>query len=246
MTVREVVPPTSVHGRRDRVDVVTGPELRAARRQAGAEPVGPSGGGGVVHDEEESLYVGVPPVEAEVVRGPRVVVAVDGSAGSKAALGFALGDAARRGVPVEAVIAYRMPEFQGEYTGLSAAQLERLRDTLRSQCGDKVRAAVDEVARGWTGALPEVQIRAAVGSPAAVLVRESRGADLLVVGSRGHGGFHSMLLGSTSIQCAMHATCPVTVVHSPEARHHRLRLHRERRDQRPDQRQDARVAVDGG
>ena len=74
-------------------------------------------------------------------------------------------------------------------------------------------------------------------------MRESHGADLLVVGSRGHGGFHNMLLGSTSIQCATHATCPVTVVHSPEARRHRLRLHRERHGRR-DQRQDAaQVAV---
>jgi nucleotide-binding universal stress UspA family protein len=192
-----------------------------------------------VHDEEESLYVDMVPAEAEVMRGHRLVVAVDGSAGSKAALSFALGDAARRGVPVEAVIAYRMPELRGDYTPIGAAEEEHLRDTLRSQCADKVRAVVDEVARGWDGALPEVQIRAAVGSPAAVLVRESRGADLLVVGSRGHGGFHSMLLGSTSIQCAMHATCPVTVVHSPEAHRHRLRLHRERQDERPDAAQEA-------
>jgi hypothetical protein len=82
-----------------------------------------------------------------------------------------------------------------------------------------------------------VQVRAAVGSPAAVLVRESQGADLLVVGSRGHGGFHSILLGSTSIQCATHATCPVTVVHSPEAHRHRLRLHRERHRERAGARQ---------
>jgi hypothetical protein len=66
-----------------------------------------------------------------------------------------------------------------------------------------------------------------------------RGARV-VVGSRGHGGFASMLLGSTSIQSVMHATCPVTVVHSAEAHRHRLRLHRERRDQRPDDRPDER------
>ena len=186
----------------------------------------------MVHDEEESLHVDMPSVEEEVARGPREVVGVDGSAGSKAALRFALEDAARRGVPVEAVIAYRVPEFQGEFSGLGTAEEGRLRETLQGQCVDKARAVVDEVTRGWAGALPEVQIRAAVGSPAAVLVRESQGADLLVVGSRGHGGFHSILLGSTSIQCATHATCPVTVVHSPEARRHRLRLHRERRDER--------------
>jgi nucleotide-binding universal stress UspA family protein len=199
-----------------------------------------------MHDEEESLYVDVSPVEPEVMSGPRVVVAVDGSAGSKAALRFALEDAARRSVPVVAVIAYRVPNWRGEHTEIAAAEEERLRDTLRSQCEDKVRAVVDEAGRGLADALPDVQVRAALGSPADVLVRESHGADLLVVGSRGHGGFHSMLLGSTSMQCAMHATCPVTVVHSPEARHHRLRLHRERQDER-DQRQDAaQVAVNGG
>jgi nucleotide-binding universal stress UspA family protein len=192
-----------------------------------------------MHDEEESLYVDMPPDQPEVMHGPRLVVAVDGSAGSKAALRFALEDAARRGVPVVAVIAYRVPEMRGDFTGFGAPEEKQLRETLRSQCGDKVRSAVDEAGRGLASALPDVHIRAAVGSPADVLVRESHGADLLVLGSRGHGGFHSMLLGSTSIQCMMHATCPVTLVHSPEAHHHRLRLHRERSDQRPDQRPDA-------
>jgi nucleotide-binding universal stress UspA family protein len=192
-----------------------------------------------MHDEEESLYVDVPRVEPEVMRGPRLVVAVDGSAGSTAALRFALEDGVRRGVPVVAVIAYQMPELRGDYTSLGVAEEKQLRETLRSRGEDKVRDVVDEAARGLAGGLPDVQVHAALGAPAEVLVRESYGADLLVVGSRGHGGFHNMLLGSTSIQCAMHATCPVTVVHSPETHHHRLRLHRERHDQRVDQRQDA-------
>ena len=186
----------------------------------------------MVHDEEDTLYVDVPRVGSEVMRGPRVVVAVDGSAGSKAALRFALGDAARRGVPVQAVVAYRAPESWEDYDASGSREQERLRDTLRSRHEDRVRAAVDEVARESSGQLPDVQIRAALGSPADVLVRESQGADLLVVGSRGHGGFHTMLLGSTSMQCVIHATCPVTVVHSPEARRHRLRLHRDRHDER--------------
>ncbi|MCZ2848605.1 universal stress protein [Modestobacter sp. VKM Ac-2978] len=187
----------------------------------------------MVYDEEADLYVGAAPAEPEVMHGRRVVAAVDGSGGSKAALRFALEDAARRGVPVEAVIAYRLPELWVDYDGIGSPEERRLHDTLRSQSEDKVRTAIDEAARDFDGPLPDVEVRAALGPPAEALIRESDGADLLVVGSRGHGGFHTMLLGSTSMQCAMHAACPVTVVHSPEAHSHRLRLHRERQEQRP-------------
>jgi nucleotide-binding universal stress UspA family protein len=58
-----------------------------------------------------------------------------------------------------------------------------------------------------------IERRVAEGAPAAVLVDESRRADLLVVGSRGHGGFTGLLLGSVSQQCAHHASCPVVIVH---------------------------------
>ena len=73
-----------------------------------------------------------------------------------------------------------------------------------------------------------MRLRASMGAAADVLILESHGADLLVVGSRGHGGFASMLLGSVSMQCAQHASCPVTVVHSPEAHRERLHLRRSR------------------
>ena len=62
----------------------------------------------------------------------------------------------------------------------------------------------------------ELERRVVEGAPAAGLVDEARGADLLVVGSRGHGGFPGLLLGAVSQQCAQHAACPVVLVHKPE------------------------------
>jgi nucleotide-binding universal stress UspA family protein len=155
-------------------------------------------------------------------RGPRVVVGVDGSPGARAALRFALEDAARRGVPVEAVTAYRPPEVWMDFYAVDDVEADRVRDVAVEKAEAFVAEVVGEVPQP-----PEVRVRAVMGTAAEALIRESAGADLLVVGSRGHGGFSSMLLGSVSMQCALHATCPVTVVHSPEAHRHRLGLRRD-------------------
>src|SRR3712207_2069777 len=132
---------------------------RPGRPPRGAGPCrdGVHRGGGGMHDEEESLYADVPRREPAGMSGPRVVVAVDGSAGSRAALRFALEDATRRGVPVDAVIAFRGPEMWVDFNGVGSHEVERLRSTLRSQQEDKVRAVVDEVAGGSAGPLPEVR-----------------------------------------------------------------------------------------
>jgi nucleotide-binding universal stress UspA family protein len=186
-----------------------------------------------VNDEQDMVRTEVPWVDAEGRPGPKVVVAVDGSAGSRAALQFAVADAARRGVPLEAVIAYRWPDYLVDFDVMGGADVERMRARLRADAEGRVRALVDQVAAEATGPMPEVGVRAVHGPSAQALIQASQGADLLVVGSRGHGEFSSVLLGSTSMQVALHATCPVTVVHSPEARRHRLRLHRERRAAEP-------------
>src|SRR3712207_8328243 len=100
-------------------------------------------------------------------------------------------------------------------------------DQAETEAVERAERFVAEVLREVPEPHPEIHVTAVLGSAADALIRESAGADLLVVGSRGHGGFSSMLLGSTSMHCALHAECPVTVVHSPEA--HRERRHLRRR-----------------
>jgi nucleotide-binding universal stress UspA family protein len=156
---------------------------------------------------------------------PRVVVGVDGSAGARAALLFALADAARRGRPVEAVSAYQPPDHWLDFYAMGISGP----DQARAAAVDRVRDFVAGVLPEGPQPPPRVQVRVHRGSPAEALVRASHGAELLVVGSRGHGGFTSMLLGSVSMQCVLHAVCPVTVVHSPEAHRQRLHLRRRRR-----------------
>jgi nucleotide-binding universal stress UspA family protein len=162
-------------------------------------------------------------------RGPRVVVGVDGSPGARAALRFALEDAVRRGVPVDVVSAHRPADTWMDHYMTGEYASER----ARAAALERAEGFVAEVVRDGPQPPPEVHTRVAVGTAADVLLRESAGADLLVVGSRGHGGFSSVLLGSVSMQCALHAPCPVTVVHSPESQAHRLRLRRERAARAP-------------
>jgi nucleotide-binding universal stress UspA family protein len=141
-----------------------------------------------------------------------IVVGVDHSAGAKQALRFALEEAKLRGAPLRAVHAWQFG-YVG-VTGMEGAlpaaggQLDEFRDAaaaaLDATLGETIPDAGDV----------DVERRVVEGAPAAVLVEESRGADLLVVGSRGHGGFAQLLLGSVSQQCAHHAECPVVIVRS--------------------------------
>jgi nucleotide-binding universal stress UspA family protein len=163
-------------------------------------------------------------VEGQEGREPAVVVGIDGSPGARAALLFALEDASRRGLPVEAVGAYRPPDHWMDFYVLGPD----VPDQARVAAEEHVRAFVDAVLPEGPQPPPAVRVRVEMGSAADALIKASHGAELLVVGSRGHGGFTSMLLGSVSMQCVLHAVCPVTVVHSPEAHRERLHLRRTR------------------
>lgn len=140
--------------------------------------------------------------------GTRVVVGVDGSPPSKAALRWAVRYAALTHGVVEAVIAWDYPV---SYDWAPVVDGEEFQDAAAATLGETVHEI--------TGDDTSVKVVTTVvqGHPAQVLIDESRGADLLVVGNRGHGAFTSTLLGSTSERCVRHALCPVVVVHAPAA-----------------------------
>lgn len=139
-----------------------------------------------------------------------VVVGVDHSEGAKAALAFAVEEAQLRGATLRVVHAWRY-EYVG-YTGFEGAVPTVVGDIheLRRAAEAALDATVEQTLGDRDGV--EIEKRAVEGTPSSVLIAESRDADLLVVGSRGHGGFAQLLLGSVSQQCANHAECPVAIV----------------------------------
>ena len=137
-----------------------------------------------------------------------IVVGVDGSPASRAALSWALAEARLRGANLRAVHALTVatPFALDAPPVLLPSLMEEAEQEAERELGD----VVAEVA----GDNLDVPIeRSVVEGPAAErLLEAAAGADLLVVGSRGHGGFHGLLLGSVSQQCAHHAPCPVVIV----------------------------------
>ena len=139
-----------------------------------------------------------------------IVVGVDHSDGAKAALAFAYDEARLRNATLSAVHVWQFGYIG--YTGFEGAMPAVGGDIHEFRAA--AAAALDATVRE---ALPhsgdvKIEQRVVEGTPGAVLVNESRDADLLVVGSRGHGGFAQLLLGSVSQQCAHHAACPVVIV----------------------------------
>jgi nucleotide-binding universal stress UspA family protein len=137
-----------------------------------------------------------------------IVVGVDGSPESKAALRWAIAEAGLRGARLRAVHAWVIPAAFGADAALVLAEaIEGFREE-----GERVLdEALAEVA-GESG--PDVPVeREVVQGPASeCLLRAAADADLLVLGSRGRGGFAGLLLGSVSQQCTHHAPCAVVIV----------------------------------
>jgi nucleotide-binding universal stress UspA family protein len=141
----------------------------------------------------------------------RVVVGVDGSAGSAAALRFAEAEARLRGGELHVVHAW-----MDTVSGYGGSPWARPTTTLREQADDVLRESLQTA---WRNGSPGVQVRAETveGVEWDVLTEVADAADLLVVGSRGRTGWSSLLLGSVSLRCITYAPCPVAVVRPSRA-----------------------------
>ena len=137
-------------------------------------------------------------------RRGRIVVGVDGSPSSIKALQWALGQAEATGATIEAVHSWDVPVNYGAVAVMMPSE-----EFVRG-----ARAALDEAIEEATGGESVVPIERLVveGHAAGVLLERSEGAELVVMGTRGHGGFVGALLGSVTQHVIHHASCPVVVV----------------------------------
>ena len=136
-----------------------------------------------------------------------VLVGVDGSPESGAALKYAVAEANRRGARLRVLSTY-FPEYavHGRTQPLTASE-----PAIEVDVEAQTRRMVEEALAG-DALPPPVEIVVAAGPAAGVLIDKSGEVDVLVLGHRGRGGFASMLLGSVGLQCVLHAHCPVIVV----------------------------------
>jgi nucleotide-binding universal stress UspA family protein len=139
-----------------------------------------------------------------------IIVGVDGSEGAKAALEWACGIAAKiPGAKLVAVGAWQVP--------VTTASPWATAYEMPIDLTDATEAAVRDTIASVSGHHPGVSVtsRVVCGTPAKVLLDESRDADMLVVGSRGLGGFKGLLLGSVSHNLSHHVSCPLVIVPHP-------------------------------
>ena len=139
----------------------------------------------------------------------RIVVGVDGSDGGRRALQWAVHEADQHGAVVQAVIAWRwdQPDLPPHATTHPDEERQRAEQVLR-----------DEIASLGGRYLVTVAAEAVEGVAADVLAEAARDADLLVLGSHGHGRMYHTVLGSVSEQCIRRASCPVVVIPVERAR----------------------------
>ena len=157
-----------------------------------------------------------------------IVVGVDGSAGSDAALRWAIAEAGLREARLRVVHVHQLPQLPLGEAALGAAGGMAL-PAVYSENGEELRKAVEVESRrliddaldrvgGESAEALELERVIVDGPPAPALIEAAKGAELLVLGSRGRGGFLGLLLGSVTQQCVHHPPCPVVVLPPQEER----------------------------
>jgi nucleotide-binding universal stress UspA family protein len=141
---------------------------------------------------------------------PIVAVGIDGSESSKQPLRWAAKQAKRTGAELVAVTAWHLPEMYGYVSRDYDVDAANLLDRVLKEVLDPPPSA-------------RVTPRVVEGRTAPVLIGASKDTDLLVLGTRGHGGFEGMLLGSVSQHCVHDAPCPVVAVPLPKSGSHSRR-----------------------
>jgi len=138
---------------------------------------------------------------------PGIVVGVDGSGHSRPVLEWAMREAALRQSPLTVLTVHEVAGTQWTGMPIVSAADEPYQEKARAAAEQLVAETAKQA-----GAPASVTVRAVSGIPARELIAASKDADLVVVGSRGGGGFSGLLMGSVSGQLAHHASCPVVVI----------------------------------
>jgi nucleotide-binding universal stress UspA family protein len=145
-------------------------------------------------------------------RARRVVVGLDGSDTSVAALREAVAEAGRLGADLDVVVAYSLADMWTDLYSAVIPTLGEIRARVRDEADRLVERITAEQGPGGDP-VPHVHVELFEGIAREALLERAAGADLLVVGSRSHGAVRGMLLGSVALHCMVHAPCTVVVVH---------------------------------
>lgn len=137
-----------------------------------------------------------------------IMVGVDGSASSRAGLGWALSEAVRTGAEVEAVLAWQREDA---FVPATSMGVHPYGEKPQRHPAQELHSAVLDM-RAQLPDAPDVVETTVVGQAKDALVRASRHADLLVLGTRGHSALAGVFLGSVTAHCLRHAECPVVVI----------------------------------
>jgi nucleotide-binding universal stress UspA family protein len=140
---------------------------------------------------------------------PGILVGIDGSEHSQHVLEWAIREAALRRAPLTVLTVHQVASNQWTGNPIVTGADEPDREKARHAAEDLVAKAAGQIGEPGPAS---VSVTAVSGLPARELISASRDADLVVVGSRGGGGFAGLLMGSVSAQVAHHASCPVVVI----------------------------------